>query len=61
MADPGELADVASFTDLLWRPGDVREVRILKAGRYRRTHSGCFDDPSLIAPATSGYDGRVNV
>ena len=61
MAAHGDLTDVTRFVERLWRPGDVREVRILKVGRYRRTHSGYFDDPALIEPAIAAYDGTVNV
>ncbi|MEO8592310.1 MAG: hypothetical protein ABI759_03225 [Candidatus Solibacter sp.] len=43
---------------LLMRPGDVHEVRILKAGR-RGTISGYFDNPEVLADAVSSLDGNV--
>src|SRR5262245_40361062 len=56
------VSEVTDFARLLWRPGDVREVRILRAGRYGKgTHSGYFDDPDLIASAIARYDGIVNL
>ena len=35
--------DILRFVELLWRPGDVREVRIPKYNKYGHTASGYFD------------------
>jgi hypothetical protein len=43
---------------LLMAPGDVHEVRVLKAGRAG-TVSGYFDDHEALADAVLGYDGKV--
>ena len=50
--------DLARFTALLWRPGDVREVRIPGPGR---TDAGYFDCPDALVAAVSPLDGRRNV
>lgn len=51
-------ADLDRFLGLIWRPGDVREVRLPMGGR---TDSGYFDDPSALAAAVQRVDGRENV
>ena len=50
--------DLERFVTLLWRPGDVREVRIPGP---RGTDSGYFDDPAALAAAVRRYDGRANL
>ena len=42
---------------ILYEPGDVVEVRVLKAGRYG-TISGYFNDPALLAGAIRHLDGQ---
>ncbi|GEM_PF-3340151 len=54
---PGNLE---RFVKLLWKPGEVREVRILKHNKYGHTASGYFDAPDKLAAATSRWDGRAN-
>jgi hypothetical protein len=43
---------------LLMAPGEVHEVRVLKAG-CAGTVSGYFDDHEALADAVLGYDGRA--
>ena len=43
---------------LLMAPGDVHEVRILKAGS-EGTVSGYFDDPSAVVNEVEKYDGKA--
>jgi hypothetical protein len=50
--------DLDRFLEVIWRPGDVREARILTP---RGTDSGYFDDPRRLAAAVAPYDGRHNV
>lgn len=50
--------DLERFLLALWRPGDVREVRIPTPGR---TDSGYFDDPAALIAAVRPLDGRENV
>lgn len=50
--------DVERFAALLWRPGDVREVRIPGPGR---TDAGYFDSPDALVAAVAPLDGRRNV
>jgi hypothetical protein len=50
----------ARFARLLWRDGDVRELRVPRHDG-RRTASGYFDDPAALAAAAAGFDGRANV
>ena len=51
-------SDLERFVTLLWRPGDVREVRIPAPGR---TDSGYFDSPDALVAAVRPLDGRRNV
>lgn len=50
--------DLERFAALLWRPGDVREVRIPGPGR---TDAGYFDSPDALVAAVAPLDGRRNV
>lgn len=50
--------DLERFAGLLWRPGDVREVRIPTPGR---TDSGYFDSPASLVAAVGPLDGRQNM
>jgi biotin operon repressor len=50
--------DLERFVSVLWRPGDVHEVRIPTPGR---TDSGYFDDPDALVAAVAAVDGRHNV
>lgn len=51
-------SDLERFVTLLWRPGDVREVRIPTPGR---TDSGYFDSPAALVAAAKTVDGRENL
>ncbi|MHB8459006.1 MAG: AAA family ATPase [Candidatus Limnocylindrales bacterium] len=59
-AEPVAADDLRTFLAALWQPGDVREVRIPKHDG-RRTASGYFDDPELMATAVAPWDGRANL
>jgi P4 family phage/plasmid primase-like protien len=54
-------ADVLRFLNALWRPGEVREVRIPRHNRYGNTASGYFDDPGRMAEAVADWDGKANI
>jgi hypothetical protein len=49
--------DLERFIEVLWRPGDVREVRIPEG---RSVDSGYFDDPAVLVAAVQPLDGRNN-
>jgi hypothetical protein len=51
-------SDLEQFLDIIWEPGDVREVRIPGP---RGTDAGYFDDPSKLRTAVARYDGRENL
>lgn len=54
--DPdGALIEIRRAVDILFRPGDVVEVRVPKAGRYR-TISGYFSDFDELAAAVARLD-----
>jgi len=55
MSDPLALKQaILANLQHLWKPGDVREVRILgAAGRSNRTDSGYFDDLDKLAEAVA--------
>ena len=59
IAVPDTTSDLERFLALVWRPGDVREVRVIHAPG--KTDSGYFDDPAIMAAAVGRYDGRTNV
>lgn len=52
---------VASFLELIWRDGDVRELRIPNYNRWRHTAAGWFDDPVKMARSAAAWDGRANI
>jgi putative DNA primase/helicase len=58
---PSLLADVVRFLDFVWRPGDVREVRIPQHNQWGHTASGCFDRPEKLLRAASAWDGKANI
>jgi len=58
IAMPGAPTDLERFVSVLWRPGDVREVRIPGPGR---TDAGYFDSPDALVRAVEAVDGRQNV
>jgi len=58
IAVPLPPSDLERFARLLWRPGDVREVRIPTPGR---TDAGYFDSPDELVRAVTAVDGRQNV
>jgi hypothetical protein len=51
-------SDLEQFLDIIWEPGDVREVRIPGP---RGTDAGYFDDPVKLRAAVTRYDGRENL
>ena len=53
--------DILRFVELLWRPGDVREVRIPKYNKYGHTASGYFDSPESLAESAAKWDGKANL
>jgi putative DNA primase/helicase len=55
------LSDVTSFLEILWQPGDVREIRIPQHNQWRHTASGYFDGPDKLAEAVSAWDGKSNL
>lgn len=53
------IATADAFLHALWRPGDVRELRLLKI-RRGYAQSGYFDDPSKLVAAAARFDGLAN-
>ena len=53
--------DILCFVELLWHPGDVREVRVPKYNKYGHTASGYFDSPETLALASAKWDGKANL
>ena len=54
-------ANTQRFLDLLWRPGDVREVRIPRYNEFKQSASGYFDSPATLAAAVQSWDGKANI
>jgi P4 family phage/plasmid primase-like protien len=52
---------ISRFLDLIWRPGEVREIRIPKHNKFGHTASGYFDNPIALASAAARWDGRANL
>jgi hypothetical protein len=52
--------DIERFLRVLWRDGDVREMRVPRADGFS-TAAGYFDDPVRLAEAAASFDGRANV
>lgn len=50
--------DLERFLELVWQPGDVREVRVPTPGR---TDSGYFDNIADLVRAVGPLDGQQNV
>jgi putative DNA primase/helicase len=53
--------DALRYLEALWRPGEVREVRIPRHNRFGHTASGYFSSPAAAAEAVAAWDGRANV
>jgi putative DNA primase/helicase len=53
--------DLQRFLDLIWRPGEVREIRVPKYNRYGHTASGYFDSPASLAQVAAKWDDRANL
>ena len=53
--------DIKRFSDLFWKPGDVRELRIPKHNKYGNTASGYFDSPDALVGAAANWDGTANI
>ena len=60
-ARPSFMGEVTRFLQILWQPGDVREVRIPKHDQWGHTASGYFDSPEKLAQAALKYDGKANI
>lgn len=58
---PEVAASIQRFVELLWQPGDVREVRIPKHNQYGSTAAGYFDNPKSLARAAASWDGKANL
>ena len=58
---PEVAASIQGFVELLWQPGDVREVRIPKHNQYGSTAAGYFDNPKSLARAAASWDGKANL
>ncbi|MFC1875046.1 phage/plasmid primase, P4 family [Chloroflexota bacterium] len=62
MTDKGSVrVDIERFLNLIWFPGDVRELRCPHYNTYGNTASGYFDNPGALAKAASAWDGRANL
>lgn len=53
-------ANIESFLNLIWLPGEVRELRSPQYSKFQ-TASGFFDSPSAMAKAAAAWDGRANL
>ncbi len=53
--------DSLRFVQALWRPDEVREVRVLRCDRFGRTASGYFDTPEKLVEAAAAWEGKANV
>ncbi len=53
--------DLWRFLLMLWRPDEVRELRIPKHNTYGNTASGYFDNPEKLADAIPRWDGKANL
>jgi len=53
-------ANIERFLNLIWLPGEVRELRSPKYNRFQ-TASGYFDNPSAMAKAAAAWDGSANL
>lgn len=49
---------ISKFLRFIWQPGEVREFRCPKAGKWR-TVSGYFDDPALMVKDALHWSGKV--
>ena len=54
-------SEVQRFLNLIWLPGEVRELRIPQHNKYGWTASGYFDDLAALAKAAVDYDGKANL
>jgi ABC-type oligopeptide transport system ATPase subunit len=62
VAPPRQTRDaIEQFVRLLWREGEIREVRIPKYKPYNFTASGYFDSPDRLAEAAVSWDCRANL
>lgn len=53
--------DISRFLSLLWRDGEVREIRVLRHNKYGHTAAGYFEDAETTAAAAGAWDGRASV
>ena len=53
-------AEICRVWNLLYRPGDVVEMRSPKCGKYR-TVSGYFENPTALVKAVQEWNGQANL
>ncbi|HXH23059.1 MAG TPA: hypothetical protein VNN10_13630, partial [Dehalococcoidia bacterium] len=53
--------DTLRLLRLIWREGDVREVRIPAHRKFGGVAAGWFDSPSKLAQAITEWDGFGNI
>src|SRR5450759_3647750 len=58
---PTPPGDILRFLDIIWRPGEMREVRIPQYDRYGSTASGYFDSAEALVQAANAWDGKSNI
>jgi hypothetical protein len=57
MTDKGSVAvNIERFLNLMWFPGDVRELRCPHYNKFGQTASGYFDSPETLAKAAAMSD-----
>ncbi len=59
MSTPVVHSELWEFVCLVWREGDVREVRIPRHNQFGHTASGYFSDPARLADAVTSWDGQA--
>lgn len=59
MTIPASIDDIRRFTSLLWRSGDVFELRgLVRINGQQHVTSGFFDDPEAFAQAAAERSGK---
>ena len=59
MTPAEQKAELCRVWHVLFQEGDVAELRILKAGEYKKTISGYFNNPEALIAAVKGWDGKA--
>ena len=60
MAPTSEPIDISCLWKTLYNDGDVTELRVMYAEKFR-TCSGYFNNPNDIAKSAKAHDGQANV